>query len=115
MSAPTDPWYHQTYKTADEMEAARPTIQQVMGQYTDATLEYFKTRAGRADRAFDLDFGDLLDNILQVSFTDLHPSCVMTVSKAVVRKKHQTREEWMEWIHASRARSGAPPINFTDS
>ena len=85
-----------------------------MGKHTDATLDFFKKFAGRADMDFEKDFGHLVDNVLKVSFTKLHSRCVATVRKAVVVDKHQTKEQWMEWVQASRARAGLPPINFTD-
>jgi hypothetical protein len=39
----SDPWYHDQYATAEDMENARTVIKEVMGEHTDATLEFFQT------------------------------------------------------------------------
>ena len=109
----SDPWYHDQYATAEEMENARQAIKEVMGEHTDATLTFFKQYAGRTDMDFEKDFGHLVDNILKVSFNDLNDRCVMVVNQAVVVDKHQSHDEWVEWVQQSRARAGLAPIKFS--
>jgi hypothetical protein len=111
----SDPWYHDQYATAEDMENARTVIKEVMGEHTDATLEFFKQYAGRADMDFEKDFGHLVDNILKVSYNDLHDRCVMVAHKVFVVDKHESHDEWVQWVQESRARKGLAPINFTDN
>ena len=76
-----------TYKTATEMEQARPRLNEYTGNLgtTQKILTYFSSLAGQSERNFDDDLGYLFDHVLEQQAADFGVTFLLFLVQAMTK------------------------------
>lgn len=76
-----------TYKTATEMEQARPGLDEYTedATITQKILTYFTSLAGQRDRNFDDDLGYLFDHVLEQKAVDFGVTFLMFLAQTMTK------------------------------